>query len=105
VTGGLVGGIAGDQIGHGSERIVLTVAGAVTGAAIGNKAGPTVAEWFPATEWLPGDCGTVEQYETRDELVGYDVKYRYRGHMYHTRTIEPPGDRIRVDRRERRHRF
>lgn len=105
VTGGLVGGIAGDQIGQGPERSVMTVAGVVAGAAIGYKAGPTVAEWFPTSEWLPGECSTVEHVETTDRLVGYRVKYRYRGHVYHTRTTEHPGDRIRVDRRERRHRF
>ena len=105
VTGGIVGGIAGDQIGQGPERSVMTVAGVVAGAAIGYKAGPTVAEWFPASEWLPGECSTVEHVETRDHLVGYRVKYRYRGQIYHTRTTEHPGKRIRVDRRDRRHRF
>ncbi len=105
VTGGIVGGLAGDQIGQGVERSAMTVAGAVAGAAIGYKAGPSVAEWFPATEWLPGSCETVEYTETRDELVGYRVKYRYRGRIYHTRTYEHPGDRIRVDRRARPYRF
>ena len=105
VTGGIVGGLAGDQVGQGPQRSVMTVAGAVAGAAIGYKAGPSVAEWFPAGEWLPGSCETVEHIETRDELVGYRVKYRYRGHIYHTRTREHPGDRIRVNRRARPYRF
>jgi uncharacterized protein YcfJ len=105
VTGGIVGGVAGDQLGQGTQRTVMTVAGSVIGAAIGYKAGPSVAQWYPASEWLPGGCDTVERIETRDELVGYRVKYRYRGHVYHARTIDHPGDRIRVDRRARPYRF
>jgi len=99
VAGGVVGGLAGDQLSQG--RAVMTVAGTVLGATIGYQVGPRVAEYYPAADWFPAGCETVDRIETSEELVGYRVKYRYRGHVYHTRTHEHPGKRIRVDRRAR----
>ena len=40
-------------------------------------------------------CRTVEGYT--DVVQGYDVRYRYQGREYMTRTSTDPGDRIRVD--------
>jgi uncharacterized protein YcfJ len=99
VAGGVVGALAGDQFGSG--KTVVTVAGTVIGATVGHEVGPGLAEWYPASQWIPGGCETVERTELREELVGYRVKYRYRGHVYHTRTDYHPGDRIRVNRRAR----
>ena len=98
-AGGVVGAIAGDQFGGG--KTVVTIAGTVIGATVGHQVGPGLADWYPASQWLPGGCETVERTELREELVGYRVKYRYRGHVYHTRTDHHPGDRIRVNRRAR----
>ena len=103
VAGGVVGAIAGDRFGRGKAPV--TVAGAVLGGAIGYEVGPDVAGWYPASEWIPGGCETVDRSEFREEVVGYRVKYRYRGHVYHTRTAYHPGDQIRVDRRARPFRF
>ncbi len=98
-AGGVVGAIAGEQFGGG--KTFATIAGTVIGATVGHQVGPDLAGWYPATEWLPGGCEIVERTELREELVGYRVKYRYRGHVYHTQTDYHPGDRIRVDRRAR----
>ena len=40
-------------------------------------------------------CRTVESYT--DVVQGYDVRYRYQGREYMTRTSTDPGNRIRVD--------
>lgn len=101
VVGGLIGGIAGNQLGKGNGRTVMTVAGGVLGATIGYQAAPGAAELLPDTQLSWQRCETVERVETREELLEYRVKYRYRGHVYHTRTEHHPGKRIRVDRRAR----
>jgi len=41
------------------------------------------------------NCRTVES--TTDVVQGYDVRYRYQGRDYTTRTLTDPGDRIPVD--------
>lgn len=97
VVGGVVGGVTGNQFGKGDGRTVTTVAGTVLGAAVGYKAGPRMAGMLSDTQWSYRQCETVERVETREELLGYRVKYRYRGHIYHTRTDRHPGDRIRVN--------
>lgn len=99
VAGGVVGALAGDQLGGG--RVPFTVAGSAIGATVGYQVGPGLAEWYAPSQWIPGSCEIVERTELREEVVGYRVKYRYRGHVYHTRTDHHPGDRIRVDRRAR----
>jgi uncharacterized protein YcfJ len=41
------------------------------------------------------NCRTVDS--TTDVVQGYDVRYRYQGREYVTRTLTDPGDRIPVD--------
>ena len=99
VVGGVLGGVAGNQIGKGNGRTVMTIAGTALGATIGYQAGPRVAGLSDATQWSYRHCETLDRTEIREALVGYRVKYRYRGRIYHVRTDDHPGDRIRVDRR------
>ena len=40
-------------------------------------------------------CRTIDQ--TTDVVQGYEVRYRYQGREYVTRTASDPGSRIRVD--------
>lgn len=105
VVGGVVGGVAGNQIGKGRGRTAMTVAGAVVGAAVGYRAGPGMAGVISDSQWSYRHCETVERVETREELLGYRVKYRYRGRIYHARTDHHPGDRIRVGHGARLVRF
>ncbi|MBT8428676.1 MAG: glycine zipper 2TM domain-containing protein, partial [Gammaproteobacteria bacterium] len=101
VVGGVLGGVVGNQIGKGTGRKVMTIAGTALGVAIGYQAGPRVAGLSDATEWSQSHCETRDRTEIREALVGYRVKYRYRGRIYHVRTDDHPGDRIRVDHRMR----
>ena len=80
----------------------MTVAGTAIGAVIGNRLagdddrrGPRYAD----------RCKTIDRVEKREELVGYRVKYRHRGQIYHTRTRHDPGKWIRIDRPARDIRF
>ena len=89
LTGALLGGVVGHQLGSG--RDAATLAGALVGGAIGHdlagsRRGPAVVR----------DCYTVERYQRREEVVGYRVKYRYRGEVYWTQTREHPGRWIEV---------
>jgi uncharacterized protein YcfJ len=41
-------------------------------------------------------CEVTQQTSYEEELVGYDVTYRYQGRIFTTRTQEHPGKRIPV---------
>ena len=102
LVGGVVGGLLGSQIGKGSGRTVMTVAGTAIGAVIGNRLSNDDDR---RGHRPPHRCRTMDRVEKRDELVGYRVKYRYRGRIYHTRTQRDPGDWIHVDHAAREIRF
>lgn len=92
LVGGIAGGVVGSQVGSGDARVVATIAGTVLGALIGNR----IAADLERDADRQRRCETVTRHEPREELVGYRVKYRYRGRIYHTRTEQDPGRRIRV---------
>ncbi|MBB3063355.1 glycine zipper 2TM domain-containing protein [Microbulbifer rhizosphaerae] len=102
VIGGLIGAAIGNKAGgHGHRgrhyyhhsRGASTVAGAAVGALLGNEISRASA---PTQYAIEQRCQVVDEYTTRRELVGYDVRYRYNGRHYMTRTDRHPGDRIRV---------
>lgn len=95
IVGGLVGGILGNELGHGQDNAVI--AGTILGAAIGHD--------IDKNNGGGRQTRVVEHCEDRYEhghqkrIQGYDVTYRYRGEIHHTRMDHHPGDRIRIDRR------
>ncbi|WP_346836958.1 glycine zipper 2TM domain-containing protein [Microbulbifer sp. SAOS-129_SWC] len=101
LIGGLIGAAIGNKAGgHGHHRHyrrhsrgASTVAGAAVGALLGSEISRANAPVQYTTEQR---CQVVDDYTTRRELVGYDVRYRYNGREYLTRTDQAPGDRIRV---------
>jgi len=98
ITGGIIGGLAGHQVGRGHGKDVATVVGTILGAAIGDNI--VHDSYRPRHHHRHGHierrCETIDNYTSRKELVGYRVKYRYKGHTYWTRTDEHPGDYIQV---------
>jgi uncharacterized protein YcfJ len=95
IVGGVVGGVVGNQLGRKRNRDLFTVAGAVLGAAVGHQYSDRDYErrvYFTKER----RCEQVDRYIEEEELVGYRVKYRYRGKIFTTRTKEYPGRRIRV---------
>lgn len=104
VIGGLIGAAIGNKVGrhghhHGwryhrrGNRGAATVAGAAVGALVGNEISRANA---PAQYGTQQRCQVVDEFTTRRDLVGYDVRYNYNGREYMTRTDRHPGDRIRV---------
>ncbi len=104
LIGGLIGAAVGNKAGrhghhhgwryhHRGNRGAATVAGAAVGALIGSEISRANAPTQFVTEQR---CQVVDEFTTQRELVGYDVRYRYNGREYLTRTDQHPGDRIRV---------
>ncbi len=105
IAGGIIGGVMGNQFGHGSGKKVMTVAGTLLGLSIGHDlsrdAGyPSSDDNFSYQSDNHRDrkehSETTTHYESRQEIVGYRVKYRYKGNRFWTRTRNHPGKRIKV---------
>ncbi len=93
IAGGIIGGVLGNRIGRGGGRTVLTVAGSLLGASIGNDLSARPGRPRISREER---CELVDHYDQEEQIVGYRVKYRYKGQTFFTRTREHPGRRIRV---------
>jgi len=107
LLGAIVGGAIGHQFGNSTGgRDHGTVAGAIIGGMIGNEAernnggyvrtsrDEVVVDRVPVSRDVQR-CRTTSQY--RDEIVGYDVRYRYNGREYTTRLSYDPGQTLDVD--------
>lgn len=99
LVGGVLGGVLGNQVGGGNGRTAMTIAGTVIGAVVGNRVGEGVDA--RAARGPDYACTGGDYAETHEALVGYRVKYRYRGQVFTTHTDYDPGDWIRVDRRSK----
>ncbi|MEM7403963.1 MAG: glycine zipper 2TM domain-containing protein [Pseudomonadota bacterium] len=102
LLGGVVGGIVGNQFGGGDGRTLLTVAGAVLGASIGNDISSRSHRRYHSHRRVSTytvnerRCSTTQNYSQRQEQDGYLVEYRYRGRTYSTRLDYHPGNRLPV---------
>lgn len=100
IAGAIVGGVVGNQFSDGGRRDALTVAGALLGASIGNdishhhrRGHHRRGHGYRSTERR---CETIEQVEEEQELIGYRVKYRYKGQTGWINTKHDPGEYIQV---------
>jgi uncharacterized protein YcfJ len=97
ILGALIGGAIGNGLGHNkSNKRVGAVAGAILGGSIASDLGRKNHHndrHYTKTERV---CST--SYSTRHEkqVSGYNVDYKYRGHIYNTIMDTHPGDRIQV---------
>ena len=93
--GAIVGGVIGHQFGGGHGRDVATAAGAMIGA---NHAAASTYRNGRVVERTRYEttCRDVGRVRYVSEIEGYDVTYRWHGHLYHTRKAYDPGKRIRV---------
>ncbi len=110
IIGGIIGGAIGNRIGKkggGKARDVATVVGAVLGGSIARDVKHnnrykneryyddrynTRSDRYETVQ----RCETRDSYTTRQELVGYDVTYKYRGNVFYRQLDQHPGDRIKV---------
>ncbi|MEM7220625.1 MAG: glycine zipper 2TM domain-containing protein [Pseudomonadota bacterium] len=94
ILGGVVGGLIGNRFGGGDGRKVLTIAGAIAGASIADRAHKnrsTRDRYEPRYE-----CEVVEEERLIERVDGYDVTYRYNGELYTRRMDFDPGDSLRI---------
>ena len=93
VTGAVVGGLVGNQIGGGSGKKIATIAGAAAGGYGGNKVQEQMQK-NNTTTTTESRCSTVN--DTRQEHIGYEVRYRLDGEEGVVRMDRDPGERIPV---------
>lgn len=93
ILGGVVGGVVGNRFGGGNGKKVATVAGTLAGAAIGQELARGPRHGYSTYE---DRCRTYRTSYTEERVVGYDVRYRYNGQEYVTRTDHDPGSHIKV---------
>lgn len=100
-TPAIIGGIIGATIGHSlgndkykTNRTIKTVALGALGASIGHDIGNKQHD----RDYYGQEQRCEVSYHTRyeEQIVGYNVRYRYRGETYHTRMDYHPGKRIPV---------
>ncbi|MGC3984108.1 MAG: glycine zipper 2TM domain-containing protein [Pseudorhodoferax sp.] len=89
LIGALVGGGAGNLIGHGGGRALATGVGVLAGAITGNR---VEADGAPTVVTPVQTCQQAQRVENR--LVGFDVVYDYNGQRYSTRLASDPGDHV-----------
>ncbi|MEX1669533.1 glycine zipper 2TM domain-containing protein [Zhongshania guokunii] len=95
IIGAILGGALGNELGHHkSNKRVGTVVGAVLGATVATDISHRRSGSHYETV---NRCEIQERREWREEIVGYNVSYRYQGEIYHTRLPYNPGKQIEID--------
>lgn len=99
LLGAVVGGVVGNRFGHGDGRVATTAVGAVIGASAGASIGRNNGRGYreEPSYGYEQRCSTVNDYRVEQRVDGYDVAYRYHGHVYNTRLPYDPGDRLAVN--------
>jgi len=97
IVGAIVGGLIGNELGHNKDaKKAGVLAGSVLGGSIGRDIGRKHAgpgQRYYTTEQR---CETYQDFHNEERITGYHVGYKYHGNIYHTRTQNHPGDRIKV---------
>ncbi len=102
ILGGIIGGAIGNAVGHKKKnKQVGTAVGAILGASLGYDISRQVAGNDSRSEHRDSyrkeqRCETRYETSYREEVIGYDVWYRYHGERFHTRMNQDPGKKIRV---------
>ncbi len=96
VLGGIIGGVIGNRFGGGRGRDVMTVAGALLGASIGNDTAKRNRPYYPGRTVMERRCEVEQVTHTEERNDGYRVTYEYAGHQFVTRSPVEPGATIRV---------
>lgn len=96
IVGAVLGGAAGNILGRNSSKEgVITGAGAVLGATIGNQRAQR--DRGTGAYYVTEDvCTTEYELRERERVEGYRVSYRYGDDVYETRMDREPGVTIPV---------
>lgn len=95
LLGGLAGGLIGHSFGRGSGNAWATGIGAVVGAGVGNNIA-NANGYGGQRVGYQRQCSTVNDYQSQQQLDGYDVSYRYGGQVYRTHLNYDPGPQLLV---------
>lgn len=94
ILGSIIGAAIGNQLGHHkSNKRVGAIAGTLLGAAIGSDISKNSIRHHGGYRM---QCSTDYDIEFEEQVVGYDVEYRYKGNTYYTQTREHPGKRLKL---------
>lgn len=102
IIGGVIGAAVGNQVGKnggGKARDVATIIGGVLGASVARDVERKNArhhDYHDTRYKVVQHCEVHDSYQTKREVVGYNVAYRYNGQVYHTHLDRHPGHKIRV---------
>lgn len=92
-VGALVGGLIGNQFGHGGGKTLTTVGGAVAGGYAGNQVQKGMQDRDVQTT-QETRCSTV--YDSKRQFEGYKVTYELGGTKSTVQMDHDPGSRIPV---------
>lgn len=76
IIGGLAGGVAASNIGHGDGKTAATIGGALLGAVAGNAVEGSMQQPQAQTVYAP-EC--VTKYTKKSVQNGFEVTYTYNG--------------------------
>lgn len=98
ILGGIIGGAIGNAVGHKKKnKQIGTAVGAILGATIGHDITRESSHSRSRPEYRKEQrCETHYEISHREEIIGYDVWYRYNGERFHTQMDRDPGKRIQV---------
>lgn len=95
ILGAVIGGVVGNQFGGGHGRTALTVAGVAIGGTVGHRVS-SHNNPYRQYPYSSTRCEIQRHWRTEQRISAWDVMYRYHGRIYHTRTLDEPGRKIRV---------
>ena len=99
VLGGIVGGAIGNKIGHNrTNKKIGTVVGAVLGASVGHDLSSQRHSRSRGRTTYSSErhCEVRHEVTYEEQVVGYNVWYRYQHNEYKTRMDHRPGKKIKI---------
>ena len=101
LIGGVLGAAIGSHVGHGVDRPVTTIGGAIAGALLGNRIDRDGRD-RDVRYTTVRSCETRQQEHWEQQVVAYRVNYVYRGYVDEVRLAYDPGRWLRLDDARRR---
>ncbi len=93
LTGAIIGGVIGHNVGNEQNRGATAAVGTLLGASIGNRAERKRHAPYSYTEQ---HCSVTTDYIEEERISGYRVSYLYHGESYTTRMDRDPGKFVRL---------
>jgi len=98
ILGGVIGGALGNAVGrHKTNKRIGTAVGAILGASVGHDLSSSNRPYDNRVRYRnERRCSMHDNISYQEEVVGYQVWYRYFGEKYKTRMDTKPGNKIKV---------